>query len=885
MVDGRRAAQGTLGERMLGDRRDDATVEGVDAARDDACLDDATVLALLEGRLTGEQLARADDHVDRCALCSSLVVGVARGGAAGRPPEGARVGRYVVIDEVGRGGFGVVLRAYDPELDRRVALKLLLAEGDRSWSSRLGDEARAMAKLNHPHVVTVYEVGTRGDAVFIAMELVEGRSLRDWLSEERSLEAIVDVFVQAGRGLAAAHEAGLVHGDFKPDNVLIGRDGRVRVTDFGLARSADFGEDVGDLERWGPVPLDQSATVTGRLVGTPAYMAPEQLAGAAADAASDQHAFCVSLFEAVAGRRPFEATSLTQLVEAAPARKPPSLDGIPRPVADVVARGLTVEPSGRFADMASLLSELVDDVGGRRRRWVAGGIAATVLVALGVAIAAQPAPCSGGRALAEETWNPDRRAALLVAFDRAVPGSAVGAERTVATAVDDWQARWLASYQGVCLASRDAPTSEDGARRGCLQRQRIEVEALLAAFEQPSMEAVTRAPDVFDELPDPARCETVASTAPTPPQTDALDGFESKLASAKAQLGVGRFERARDLANDLVGHGIRAGYDPARAEAHLVLGEAQRQLGLYEAAEASTLQALWAARRASEDRLAALAWLQRAAIAGTREQLGQSEEALGHAAALLPKLDDARLAARLHNAHGVLLTHLGRFDEAEDELTRGLELRRRHLGSRHAEVGRSLTSLGNLARKRGDLAQARRHHEAAQAIDRERLGDDHPNQARHLHNLARITLLQGDPDEARALYERALALRRAALGNDHPDVGITHNSLGLLHARQGDLEQARLAFGRAIERLAPTRPVAAARARANLAALDVPAPEADDAPAAVAPSASPRAPAPKTAPAAPKTAPSAVPVPSPPRPPPTPQPPGPSSYMPGEAWD
>lgn len=887
---------------MLGDVLQDGTVEGVDAAVDDACLDDATVLALLEGRLTADELGRADEHVDRCALCSSLVVGVARGGAAGRVPrEGARVGRYIIVDEIGRGGFGVVLRAYDPELDRRVALKLLLVPGDRAWSPGLGGEARAMAKLNHPHVVTVYEVGRHGDAVFIAMELVEGQSVRDWLVEERPVDAVVDVFVQAGEGLAAAHAAGLVHGDFKPDNVLIGRDGRVRVTDFGLATSDDWGRGDAELDRWGALPLARSATVTGRLIGTPAYMAPEQLAGGAADAVSDQHAFCVSFYEAVAGRRPFEAESLAQLVEEAPGRSvpdrtAPELAAIPKPVLDVLERGLAVDPSERFAHMPALLSALGEDLGGRRRRrWVVGTIAAVAAVALGVAIAAQPEPCSGGRALAEETWNPERRRDLLDAFDRAAPGSGPGADRTVAAAVQDWQSRWLASYQGICLAARDAPSAADDARRACLQRQRLEVDALLSAFQQPSREAVARAPDVFAELPDPARCETAASSAPTPTQADVLERLEPALADAKAELAVGRFESARDLAADLVRQGARVGYDPALAEAQLLLGETQRQLGLYDAAEASTLEALWAARRASDDRLAALAWLQRAAIAGTREQLDRSEEAIGHAGALMPRLADPRLVARLHNARGVLLTHLRRFDEAEDDLTRGLEIRRRRLGERHVEVGRSLTSLGNLARKRGDLERARRHHEAARAIDLELLGPEHPNQARHLHNLARITLLEGEAGEARALYERALSLRRDALGDAHPDVGITYNSLGLLHARRGELEEARRAFGHAIARLSPTRPVAAARAAANLAALDERPDDRDEEPATMAGVGAGEPPRPK--PAAPRPAPpSPSPMPSPPSEPaprpsppsaptPAPRPPGPSSYMPGEAWD
>src|SRR4051794_3934114 len=238
-------------------------------------------------------------------------------------PRGSAVGRYVVLERIGSGGMGVVYAAYDPELDRKVALKLLRpdragAAGEAAF--RVPREAHAVTPLSDPHVVAVYDAGTFGDQVFVAMELMEGRTLRQWLGEgKRGWREIVDVFVAAGRGLAAAHAAGLVHRDFKPDNVLLGTDGRVKVADFGLARPVGVVEKEGSPSSPGSGSgglLASPLTEWGQVMGTPAYMAPEQLRGGAADARSDQFSFCVALWEALYGRKPFAGQGLRELLDA-----------------------------------------------------------------------------------------------------------------------------------------------------------------------------------------------------------------------------------------------------------------------------------------------------------------------------------------------------------------------------------------------------------------------------------------------------------------------------------------------------------------------------------------------------------------------------------------
>jgi predicted Zn-dependent peptidase/predicted Ser/Thr protein kinase len=339
-------------------------------------------LALGSGTLRSEEVAQARAHVETCAACRALLgdVGSApteRVETPGRvvtqatmtQPERAStprveresrpwIGRYKVVGKLGSGGMGAVYAAEDPELDRRVAIKLLHGASETA-SARLVREARALAKLRHPNVVTIYEVGRDAGDAFVAMELVEGVTLREWLLGEHSIEARLEVMFQAGRGLMAAHAEGLIHRDFKPENVMVGRDGRVQVLDFGLAKTS-ASEEIGAPRR----PSDQaleSITQTGTLLGTPAYMAPEQFAAEATDARTDQFAYCVTLFEALHGFRPFHGKTHAELFEAVTARRfveLPLSDQVPPHVQALVMRGLSIDAAARYPDMKSLLAEL-----------------------------------------------------------------------------------------------------------------------------------------------------------------------------------------------------------------------------------------------------------------------------------------------------------------------------------------------------------------------------------------------------------------------------------------------------------------------------------------------------------------------------------------------
>ncbi|MFP2910350.1 serine/threonine-protein kinase [Pyxidicoccus sp. 3LFB2] len=344
------------------------------------------------------------EHVNGCHDCQRALAAAQSDStsgdvSAGPPPaplaRGATLSRYVVLERIGAGAMGVVYAAYDPQLDRQVALKVLRPEGrqEQELRLRLVLEAQSLARLSHANVVSVFDVGTHDDCVFLAMELVDGVTLAEWLSVPRSWQGVLRVFTEAGRGLLAAHAAGLVHRDFKPANVLVGKDGRARVMDFGMARPLNRGQAAPKSEVPGAaVSTASPLTRTGVLQGTPAYMAPELLDGRKADALSDQFSFCVALHEALYGVRPFEGSSLEEVAGAAleeRIRPAPHGTKVPAWVRRVTLRGLKPRPQERYPSMEPLLAALAPPPRRAWARMAALAGAACVLGAVGVWALAQ----------------------------------------------------------------------------------------------------------------------------------------------------------------------------------------------------------------------------------------------------------------------------------------------------------------------------------------------------------------------------------------------------------------------------------------------------------------------------------------------------------------
>jgi len=377
-------------------------------------LDDNAASEFVSGSLPPSAIGRIEGHLATCRDCRALVAALAADSGedsnaatfrherisasqAGWVPRktlaiGDRVGRYLVLSTLGAGGMGVVFAAYDPNLGRKIALKLLrsgLAGSSKDARNRLRREAQAIAQLSHPNVVSVYDVGTTDDGdLYIAMEFVEGDTLTTWLKKyPRTWREIVDVFVQAARGLASAHGVGLLHRDFKPDNVLVGGDGRVRVTDFGLARSVLAPDELADAKPVVMTALNLALTATGTVLGTPRYMPPEQLTGPELDARSDQFSFCVALYEALYGRHPLrDATSVSMLERGDRAQPPPEPSKVPAAIAGAVLRGLERERVKRWPSMTALIEELVPRPRRAPVRFVA--LATVAFLAVGGATAA-----------------------------------------------------------------------------------------------------------------------------------------------------------------------------------------------------------------------------------------------------------------------------------------------------------------------------------------------------------------------------------------------------------------------------------------------------------------------------------------------------------------
>ena len=308
------------------------------------CLDEETVVAFVNGALRGPALAAVERHLVDCPACATLIAVAAppsrSGGRPGSPAPELAVGRYRLLQLVGRGGMGEVYAAYDPELDRRVAIKILRADAradNNVEAARLAREAQAVARLSHPNVVAIYDVGSSAGRMFLAMELVEGETLAVWLAQHtRTTSEILSMFLMAGRGLAAAHRAGIVHRDFKPQNVMVARDGSARVMDFGLAAAGG-----------GPGQTHQvRLTKAGAILGTPLYMSPEQMVGQTVDPRADQFSFCVALWEALHGARPFEGSTVLELrgdVLAGRPRPGPLRSRVPRRIQAALLRGLAVD--------------------------------------------------------------------------------------------------------------------------------------------------------------------------------------------------------------------------------------------------------------------------------------------------------------------------------------------------------------------------------------------------------------------------------------------------------------------------------------------------------------------------------------------------------------
>jgi tetratricopeptide (TPR) repeat protein/predicted Ser/Thr protein kinase len=802
-------------------------------------LDEDTLSQLAGGTLEPGQATSASEHLALCKLCGSRLEALSavlfsktfaapisntpapKAAAPTNPdsPEaraqseglrtlhkGTSLGRYVLLERLGIGGMGEVFSAYDPQLDRKVALKLLRAgtlSADEG-KARLVREAQAMARLQHPNVAAVHDVGTFDDRVFVAMEFIEGETLTEWLRGTRKWIEIVRLFIQAGSGLSAAHKAGIVHRDFKPDNVLIGSDGRPRVVDFGLARQSSTPTETAPVRTLVDGPVDTSLasplTRDGAVMGTPGYMAPEQLAGLPTDARSDQFAFCVALYEALYGKRPFGGTTLKAHAEEIIAGKLapiPAGTAVPPYVHAVVLRGLSADPARRFESLDALIAALrpKSKIATSRRVLVAvAALSVFAVAAVGYgAIARQRlALCSGSEKRLNHIWDPPTRERLRATFLATRAPFAADAWKGVETLLEAYAKSWITAAGEACEAVRLHKTDTEDAyqlKLVCLESRLQHLKTITHLLEGADREVVAHAVTLARGLDPVETClDVVALTARAHPQNEKghekEQGLHEALFEARALHDAGKYARGIELMKSAINAASGAPPGPI-AEAQLLLGRLQVRAGLPKEAELTLFAAALSAQSAGEAALIARAFSRLAMVVGSMasrfEEAHTWQKLAEAAAARVPS--DKEVEAELSSNSGLVALGENEFHRAGDDFRNALSLQEQMLGEDNPEVARTLNNLGIA------LARMRQYKEAAAAYERsyelhvKNVGTEHPDTAASMHNLAVMYRKDGRLSEALTLFERSLEVRKSTLGEEHPETTTSYLSLANLQIK------------------------------------------------------------------------------------------------------
>ena len=700
-----------------------------------------------------------------------LAEGAAATYAATNRGRRQRIGRFLVLGRLGHGAMGVVVEAHDEHLDRTVALKLLHPAATKHHQERLLREAKALARLSHPNVVQVYDVGTMGDHTFIAMELVRG----DTLAQHRgsgSWRRAVNLYLQAARGLAAAHAKGLVHRDFKPENCMVGEDGRVRVVDFGLACDVSATRVAPSIieepeEPWDSVAdLSQRITREGAVVGTVAYMAPEQFGGDVADESSDQYSFFVSLHEAICGGR--REQSLGALVMERLQEDPklsPDLD-VPRRLRQALLRGLALQPGDRWPSMGAVITELEAIV--RRRRWrsIATMLGVGAIAGGSLTAVSGSGPCPGAEVVRERVWDDTGRQQLADVFMRHRPEDVDVLLPRITDRIDGYARDWAEMTQQSCVDTFVGHHQSERSfelRARCLERRgnRLEL-ALTSLTSAADPETLVQRSVLPFKLPLLTSCADVdalderASVANEPEDDGTRAALRRRIDHAQTLRQSGEFEQALVIANAVVQEAAELDGVQLHGEALECQGRIEAEGGSMQEARKTLAGAIVEASRASDDSTVARAWVSLLYATTMTGDHDEAEHGVLPATAAVARAHDELLRAWLLNARGILAAEQGRYDDAQAHLEQALALKVSILGERHMDVGIAWLNLGSMLASADLYKAAREPIMKARSIFEGTVGSAHPMIAYTLTGQCNVEQGLGNSEAAIDLCELAL---------------------------------------------------------------------------------------------------------------------------------
>ncbi|MEM1179087.1 MAG: serine/threonine-protein kinase [Acidobacteriota bacterium] len=734
-------------------------------------------------------------------------------------PQGFRLGRYELGRPLGAGASGVVYEAYDPELDRALAVKLMKSLSSEAVG-RLRQEARALAKLSHPNVVQVYDVGgveTDGSPrVYVAMALLRGGTLNHWLqADDRTWGQILDVFIGAAHGLAAAHDAGLVHRDMKPENILLDARGVPKIVDFGLARPESPAGDVVDA---------RLGAKKGQLIGSPAYMAPELFDGSRADAQSDQFSFCISFYEALYGRRPFVGETIPALIsnviDAAPAG--PGDTQVPPSLHEIVVRGLSKEPSERWDSMIALASALVEERDrhrrrGRRRRRLGTGMAAATVVAtvLGAwTVQLRPEDDCSQRGGIERVWNEQRAQDVGRGF--IASGAPFGEDSwgRIVKAIDTYAADWTREQGAICGAHQAGEIADPAfhLRLACLHQRREELGSKLKLFERADLEIAERAAGAIIWLSPPRFCRFDASALSTlsfdgSEEPEAVQTARELIADSKAYRAAQQFDRALLKATESVGLLDTASEldEALLAEALVELGASQKGAGhRLEEIEALYLRAFDLAGQQGRQDLVALISNRMFGLSASQRRLEKAEQwrrrSIEAAATQPQELASALSASRLIHESQLSLAD-ERPETAVEKLRQALETTEKIFGVSHPRTASLMIRLGRALNEAGDSQGSADILRRALVLSQQFYGEAHPAIFVPTNTLAFTLWSGGRREEAIRYFEQGLELAESSFPPNHPNRVAALSNFAGIQGAMGHFEAAIEKYSSALVRL------------------------------------------------------------------------------------